>query len=463
MPRGEGAASVARRSTSLSARILLAIVSVNLVAVIVTALIAFPVVQRSAETQARRQLTAQARELARTRDTADPASSPDSGTAGDRFAIVASDGTVTGGARDEVDADTAAQLRAGRSVSTTTTLSGREAVLVGIPTADGGGVVGVRRVADITAANADVVRWLIIALSVGLFAATVAGVLLARRLGRPLRRVAASARELAAGHRGVIMTPESITEIADIAHALGGLDTALTVSERRQRDFLLSVSHDIRTPLTALRGYAEALADGLIPADDVPAVGATLSAESERLRRFLDDLLQLARLEADEFALDPQVIDARETVRSAVDAWRAAAARAGVMLRADVPTVPLAIETDPMRLRQVIDGLIENALRVTAEGAPVIVTAAAAGRGIRVSVRDGGPGLTSEDVAVAFERGALHARYRDIRAVGTGLGLSIAHRLVTRLGGSIDVGAAPEGGAAFAVSLPTSNIPRAAR
>lgn len=463
MPRGEGAASVARRSTSLSARILLAIVSVNLVAVIVTALIAFPVVQRSAETQARRQLTAQARELARTRDTADPASSPDSGTPGDRFAIVAPDGTVTGGARDEVDADTAAQLRAGRSVSTTTTLSGREAVLVGIPTADGGGVVGVRRVADITAANADVVRWLIIALSVGLFAATVAGVLLARRLGRPLRRVAASARELAAGHRGVVMTPESITEIADIAHALGGLDTALTVSERRQRDFLLSVSHDIRTPLTALRGYAEALADGLIPADDVPAVGATLSAESERLRRFLDDLLQLARLEADEFALDPQVIDARETVRSAVDAWRAAAARAGVMLRADVPTVPLAIETDPMRLRQVIDGLIENALRVTAEGAPVIVTAAAAGRGIRVSVRDGGPGLTSEDVAVAFERGALHARYRDIRAVGTGLGLSIAHRLVTRLGGSIDVGAAPEGGAAFAVSLPTSNIPRAAR
>ena len=115
-----------------------------------------------------------------------------------------------------------------------------------------------------------------------------------------------------------------------------------------------------------------------------------------------------------------------------------------------------------MRLRQVVDALIENALRVTPEGAPIVV-ALEGSNGILLAVRDGGPGLTAEDAAVAFERGALHERYREVRAVGTGLGLSIARRLVARLGGTITVGAAPEGGAAFVVSLPSSYISPAER
>lgn len=85
------------------------------------------------------------------------------------------------------------------------------------------------------------------------------------------------------------------------------------------------------------------------------------------------------------------------------------------------------------------------------------------GERIRLAVRDGGPGLSADGAAVAFERGALHARYRDVRSVGTGLGLSIAHRLVGRLAGSIAVGPAPEGGVRFSVSLPSPYIPPAQR
>ncbi|SEH84519.1 MULTISPECIES: HAMP domain-containing sensor histidine kinase [unclassified Leifsonia] len=436
--------------------------AVSLIAVLVTGIVALQVVQTVAETQARQQLKAQATALVEARATGSHVAGARLAALGDRFAVVAADGTVTGAARASVGPSVVRQLQSGRTVSGTTTLGGKDAVLVGIPTADGGGVVGVRKVADIAAGNADLVRWLLIALAIGLAVATVAGVLLARLLGRPLTRLAGSARELAAGRRGVPIADEPVVEIEDIAQALRGLDSALSVSEDRQREFLLSVSHDIRTPLTAIRGYAEALADGLVAPEEVAQVGGTLAAESERLRRFLDDLLELARLEAEDFPLNPQRFDARETVERAVAAWAGAASRAGVVLRAEVPGEPVEVTADGMRLRQVVDALIENALRVTPEGAPIVV-ALEGSTGILLAVRDGGPGLTEEDAAVAFERGALHERYREVRAVGTGLGLSIARRLVARLGGTITVGAAPEGGAAFVVSLPSSYISPAER
>jgi two-component system sensor histidine kinase BaeS len=447
---------------SLTGRIMPGTFAVSLIAVLVTGIVALQVVQTVAETQARQQLKAQASALVEARATGSHVASARLASLGDRFAVVAADGTVTGVARASVSPSVVRQLQSGRTVSGTTTLGGKDAVLVGIPTADGGGVVGVRKVADIAAGNAELIRWLLVALAIGLAVATVAGVLLARLLGRPLTRLAGSARELAAGRRGVPIADEPVVEIEDIAQALRGLDTALSVSEDRQREFLLSVSHDIRTPLTAIRGYAEALADGLVAPEEVAQVGGTLSAESERLRRFLDDLLELARLEAEDFPRNPQRFDARETVERAVAAWTGAASRAGVLLRAEVPGEPVEVTADGMRLRQVVDALIENALRVTPEGAPIVV-ALEGSNGILLAVRDGGPGLTAEDAAVAFERGALHERYREVRAVGTGLGLSIARRLVARLGGTITVGAAPEGGAAFVVSLPSSYISPAER
>ncbi|MGN7798336.1 HAMP domain-containing sensor histidine kinase [Leifsonia sp. 22587] len=453
-----------RWSASLAGRIMLGTVAVGVIAVVVTALLAVQVVQSVAESQARQQLKAQATALVAVRASGVRLGAARLAVLGDRFAVVDADGTLSGPARAAVPASAVRDLTRGRSVSGSTTLAGHDAVYVGIPAADGGGVVGVRKVADIAAADAELTRWLLLALAGGLVVAVVSGVLLARRLGRPLTRIAGSARALAAGGRGVPIRDESIAEIDDIAHALRGLDGALTVSEERQREFLLSVSHEIRTPLTAIRGYAEALADGMVAPDDRMRVGRTLAEESERLRRFLDDLLELARLEADDFRLDPQPVDPGSTVIAAVDAWQGAAGRVDVPLRAELaPGIPTVV-TDGMRLRQVLDGLIENALRATPSGSPIVVSASPApGGGVRLSVRDGGPGLSEQDAEVAFERGELRDRYREVRSVGTGLGLSIARRLVGRLGGTIGVGAAPEGGASFDVSLPSSNIPRAER
>jgi two-component system sensor histidine kinase BaeS len=441
---------------SLGARFVLVTFAVALIAVLVTALVAVQVVQTVEQNQARQQLKAQAAALV----ASGRAAGGRVGVVGDRFAVVSPDGTVTGAARGTVSAEVVRKLQHGESVSATTTLNGKDAVLVGIPGPNGGGIVGVRKVSDIAAGDAELLRGILLALAIGLAVATAAGVLLARLLARPLRRLADVAQALAGGWRRVEIEPQSVAEIDDIAQALRTLDRALATSEDRQREFLLSVSHEIRTPLTAIRGYAEALADGVIPAGEVAEAGRTLSAESERLRRFLDDLLELARLEAEDFTIKRQHFDARDTVGAVVRAWAGAAGGADVVLRAELQDGPVPVDTDEMRLRQILDGLVENALRVAPAGTEIVITGGVSRQGmVELAVRDRGPGLSPEDTAVAFDRGTLHARYRGARPVGTGLGLSIARALATRLGGWINVAAVEGGGTEFRVALPSSDIP----
>ena len=119
-----------------------------------------------------------------------------------------------------------------------------------------------------------------------------------------------------------------------------------------------------------------------------------------------------------------------------------------------MPDHPVRVSTDPGRIRQVLDGLLENALRVVPQGAPIVIAVAGQAPAAVLEVRDGGPGFTDADLPVAFDRGVLYERYKGVRKVGSGLGLALAHRLVARLGGGIEAGHAPEGGARLTVRLP---------
>ena len=244
-------------------------------------------------------------------------------------------------------------------------------------------------------------------------------------------------------------------EVAAVSESLNALAAALTTSEDRQRAFLLSVSHELRTPLTAVAGYAEAIADGVVAPDETASVGATMLAEAARLQRLVDDLLDLARLGADDFRIDVTDVDAVALVSAAGEVWRTRTAQDGVELRLDLPEGALPLRTDAVRVRQIVDGLAENALRVTPSGAPVVLAARAADGAVQVEVRDGGPGLTDDDIRVAFERSALYDRYRGVRRVGTGIGLALIAGLAERLGGRAEAGHAPEGGARFTVTLPS--------
>jgi len=302
----------------------------------------------------------------------------------------------------------------------------------------------------------DVLRRVVVALILGLLIAIPVGYIAARRLTRPLRAARDAANQMAQGARDVRLQPEGPQEIADIAVSLNRLSQALSVSEGRQRDFLLSVSHELRTPLTAVKGYAEAMADGVVPADEVERTAQTVVAEAERLDRLVTDLLDLARLGAVDFRVNPAETDLDELVADAALVWADRAAKHDVELRVERPEAPLIVTTDPMRARQILDNLAENALRVSPAGSVIVLATRVDDTGAIIEVRDSGPGLTDDDVAVAFEPGVLHERYRGVRPVGTGLGLALVGKLAGGLGGSAEAGTAVEGGARFTVRLPAA-------
>jgi two-component system, OmpR family, sensor kinase len=369
----------------------------------------------------------------------------------------------TGGAMASKDpVATRAARRAGlgrvtaeRPVHGTVTIGGTLLLVEGRALADGGAVALVRESERSKAAGRRLVGNVLFALAIGMGVAALAGLLLARLLARPLKRTAEVAVGMSHGRRDLRVPLDGPREVVDVGESLNALADALARSEARQREFLLSVSHELRTPLTSVRGFAESLADGVVTGDDVAEVGRTIEREAGRLDGLVTDLLDLARLGADDFRLDLVEVDLNVLLAEAATVWESRCAAAGVELRVESSGAPVWVRTDPRRLRQVVDGLAANAVRATPAGAPVVLSLYVDSQFATLSVRDGGPGLSDEDYRLAFQKGVLHSRYQGARPVGTGIGLALVHGLVTRLGGEITAGPAPEGGARFSVRLQT--------
>lgn len=378
-------------------------------------------------------------------------------TRGIRLVLVRTDGTtVPAGSLVPHAAVTA--LQTDGAVSERFGAGGSTYLLEGIRVSGGDAVIAYQDFSVVRSSIARLFDRVLAATLLGAVVAGVIGALVAGRVVRPLRRTAATAGRLAAGERGLPPAPETtLADVAAIDAALAALEEALRSSEGRQREFLLSVSHEMRTPLTGIRGYADALADGLVEPDRVAEVGRTLVTETTRLDAFVRDLLELSRLQADDFPIRTETFRIVPLVRGSMEAWRAAADDAGVTVELHGGEAEgLSCTSDPMRVRQLLDGLVENALRASPPRSTIRVAVSATdGTGVRLSVRDEGSGLTAEDIPDAFARGVLANRYRNTRPVGTGLGLSIAARLVERLGGRIDASSTGTG-TEFAIVIPGS-------
>jgi len=448
---------VTTRGLGLRGRVTLVTITVATLAVLVTGGVSLQLVHQSSIDEARAQLAAQASLLAKlpAATTLDDINQRVTIALGATEAgVVSGVGRVSGAAAELLPPRLVREGARGVRVSTTINTS-QGLTLVEMRARRGGGslVLALPRDSVDAQAQGSLLR-IGLALLIGLVVAVLAGALLSRWLARPLVGVARTAARIARGERGIPVETTGPAEVVAVADALGALDGALASSEARQREFLLSISHELRTPLTALRGYAEAISDGMVGPADLPGVGEVLMAETTRLDHFVADLLELARLEADDFTITPVELNLGELLRATRDAWLGRAA--GIGVRLVVETQEVTLRSDPRRLRQIVDGLVENGLRVSPEGSSIRIAGWADSAGVTIEVRDGGPGLTAEDAAVAFERGVLRERYRDSRPVGTGLGLSIAARLVARLGGTIRAGTAVAGGAVFTVTLPPS-------
>ena len=286
-----------------------------------------------------------------------------------------------------------------------------------------------------------------IAAAVGVALAALAAFLLARAVARPVERVSQASLALAAGERPGPLPVEGPAEVAALAASFNKLSDDLDRAKDTERSFLLSVSHELKTPLAAIRGHGEALIDGVMT---VPKAAGVIVQESKRLERLVRDLLDLARLNQRAFSITPREVDLTRLAHDVVERHGAESVRVGVRLVADTNGSAPAV-ADPDRTLQVLSNLVENALRTTPTGGSVTVSARAG----ELSVADTGPGLAGDELPRAFERFFLYSRYAEHRAVGTGLGLAIVQQLTEAMGGTVGVASESGRGAVFTVRLPT--------
>jgi two-component system, OmpR family, sensor kinase len=242
-------------------------------------------------------------------------------------------------------------------------------------------------------------------------------------------------------------------ELARLAGAINAMAASLQQSRQAEREFLLSVSHDLRTPLTSIRGWSEALADGAAP--DPAAAGATIGEAADRLERLVGDLLDLARLRARAFRLDEGPFDLVDVAAGAAEALRPELEDLGLEVAVDVPPAPVVVRGDADRLAQVAANLLENAGCHAAGLVRITVSSESDGyTGAVLAVDDDGPGIPAEDRARVFDRLHTSTRRAARPGTGTGVGLAIVAELAAAMGGRAEAGDAPGGGARLTVTLP---------
>ena len=285
---------------------------------------------------------------------------------------------------------------------------------------------------------------LLIASGVAALLAAAIAALIARRLTQPLRRLGAAAGELAAGRRPEPVPRERTEELDDLAVAFNEMSEQLLLARDAERGVLLSVSHDLRTPLTSVRGYAEGIEDGTL--EPVQAAGV-ITREAGRLERLVGDLLALARLRQGALEVRREPVDLGAVAREAEERLRPRAAEAGVEVRVEGAG---GAEADHGRVLQVVTNLLDNAIRVSPRGGTVAIAVADG----RIEVADEGPGIPPEELPRAFERFHLRSRSSRNSPDGAGLGLAIVSELSTAMGGAASVENRPNGGAQFTVTLP---------
>jgi two-component system sensor histidine kinase BaeS len=296
----------------------------------------------------------------------------------------------------------------------------------------------------------------LVVLVVGIIALIV-GVALARRVGRPLSELVDAAGRIEAADYSVRVTESDRErgELRGLSHAFNTMAARLESEDATRRRLLADVSHELRTPLAVIQGNLEALLDGVYP-PDAAHIGPILE-ETRVLERLIDDLRTLSLAESGALPLHRESTEAAVLLEDVAAAHRARARAVNVELRVEAEAALPAIDVDPVRMRQVISNLVDNAIRAIADapdaqraGGAIVLRGAKDSEAITLEVADDGPGIPPDLLPSVFERFRKSSSSR-----GSGLGLAIARAIVTAHGGTIAARSDPgAGGTTIRISLP---------
>lgn len=290
---------------------------------------------------------------------------------------------------------------------------------------------------------------LVLALTVG------ASVFAGARLVRPLHALTGAAQRMRDGEQPESVPVSGDDEVGRLAAAFNDMSAHRARLEEQRKAMVSDVAHELRTPLSNIRGWLEAAQDGL--ADPDPAFVSSLLEEAVLLQHIIDDLQDLAAADAGVLRLHPESVEIRELLSQVAAAHQARAENAGVTLAVTATAPGPALLADPVRLRQAVGNLVSNAVRHTPEGGRVTLRAYAREEGdgtVLVEVTDTGSGIPSDDLPRVFDRFWRAEKSRSRRTGGSGLGLAIVRKLVEAHGGTVAATSVEGEGSTFVLRLP---------
>jgi len=304
---------------------------------------------------------------------------------------------------------------------------------------------------------ADLLPRLVFAGLVGLGAAIVAVLALGAWIYRPLGKVTRGVQAVASGKYEQRVAIEGPREIRALAEDVNHMADSVEQSQRALREFLANVSHELKTPLTSIRGFSQAMLDGTLDTLDERAHAArVIDQQSRRVLQLVDELLDLSRIESGHQPMQLAPVRVAELLDHARDIFALRANELGMTLEMQAPERAV-VRADFDRIEQVLANLIDNALRHTPSGGNIVVSATEGEAWTTITVADSGEGIAAEDLPYVFDRfyrSALQARDTS----GNGLGLAIAREIVRAHGGSIVAESPPGGGARFTFTLPRAQV-----
>ncbi len=312
---------------------------------------------------------------------------------------------------------------------------------------------------DIHAAWRDLLPRLFMAGGIAFLASVIAASLLARTITRPLRTITAASEEMARGRYDQQLPVYSGEEVSRLASAFNDMAQRVGDSYRTLRDFLANVSHELKTPLTSIQGFSQAMVDGsLKDSDEYAEAGRIINDEAVRMRGLVDDLLYLSQVEAGEVSMQMDDINPAELLNDTVERFQRRARLARVEVAVRAATTP-QIHADGRRMEQAVANIVDNAMRFTPAGGRITLSATSEDGHVDLSVHNTGSVIPPEAIPMLFDR-FFQVDPARARADGnSGLGLAITKEIVEAHGGNIAVHSSQEEGTEFVISLPARPEP----
>jgi two-component system sensor histidine kinase BaeS len=270
-----------------------------------------------------------------------------------------------------------------------------------------------------------------------------------RRMTRPMNNLIDAARRIESGDYSAQVPEWGSPDIRSVARAFNSMSARLKSMDEQRRSFMADVTHELRTPLSVIRGQAEAIADGVYPAD--AAHLAPILDATQTMDRLVEDLRTLVLTDAGNLVLHKEPADLGALVHDTVESFRSQAESAGISPTTEIAEKLPTVDVDPARIRQVIGNLLSNAIRNTPSGGSVKVAVTSAADQVTITVTDTGEGIAPELLPHVFERFV-----KGPNSTGSGLGLAIARDIVTLHSGSISATSGASG-TTLTVTLPAGN------